>query len=211
MPHTTREEDEEGHHVRRALLPTLPEILILLIGSFLVLVVLNVLPAVKNNLDGQDYTMFSEFVQSHVERILAPTNNQQGSTVLTIAFWMVVGIISYLLVWIVGSTIAAYRSDVTVSRNIILPQGASKSKVKHEVFLRMLVRLFATIMFFYWLYLLLASIVPYSSGLFLEHLGDLNIRATAMVAWGTIALAASVFMLMIYARCIVLRERVFTS
>lgn len=211
MPHTTREETQEGQRFRRAILPTLNESLVLLIGSFLFLVAINAIPAFRNNVDGQEYSMFSDFMKSNAERLLAPTNNQQGSTILTIALWMVVGIIAYVVVTIIVSTVRAYRSDVKITRDLILPQGVSASKSSHEFFLRLLVRLFATIMFLYWLYLIFASILPYTSDLIINNLGTWTVSSVSYVLLAPIVLAASIFMTMIYARCIVLRERVFNS
>ncbi len=64
-------------------------------------------------------------------------------------------------------------------------------------------------MFLYWLYMLLAGILPYASITFLESITHFSLKPVSMVAMSTGILAGSLFVAMVFARCIVLRVRVF--
>lgn len=210
MPHTTREESEDSHHIKKAFVPSRTERWALPLTSFLVLLGLNLLPAIRSQ-NGANYAIASDFIREWIEKALAPTNNQQASQILTIIFWMVIGAAVYIILWILMSLIANYRRDVLTTRGMILPAGYNKDAAWHETLLRMLVRIMSTLVFLYWIYLLLAGILPYTSVLFLNSVTELTIKSVLQAGAAVLILAGSLFMASIFARCVVLRERVFGS
>jgi hypothetical protein len=210
MATSTQENIKDTSRFRRAFLPTPFEAVTLVVGSFIFLLAINSISFFRS-IGEQNYSQVSDFISTYVEKLLAPTNNQQASRILTVFFWMFIGIMAYLAVWVISGLIRAYNSDVHSSRHWIMPQGSSRSKIFNEFILRLVVRLLATIMFFYWIYLLLVGILPYASYTFLESITHMTINGTVLLVWSVLALAGSVFVAMIFARCIVLRERVFGS
>ncbi len=210
MAHTTREEKDDSAHFRRALLPTLAETIALLSGSLLFLIALNLIPAVRFFND-VNYSMVTDYVRETVEKVLAPTDNQGTSRILTVVLWMVVGMIAYIIVWFVGSMIANYRRDITETRGMTLPANFNRDDAWHETILRIIIRVLTSIALLYWIYLLLAAILPYASSLFLANITDFGISSLAALVLSVLILAGSIFVAMIFARCMVLRERVFSG
>lgn len=210
MASSTQENIKDLSRFKRAFLPTRIEAASLLIGSFLFLLIINTFSFFRT-IGGENYTLASELIRSYIERLLAPTDNQQGSQILTVVFWMFIGIMAYLIVWIIVSVIQAYNSDVHGSKRLVLPQGSSSKRIFHEYVLRLAIRILATIMFLYWIYLLLAGFLPYASQTFLKSMTDISLKNLLWTGWSVLVLAGSVFVAVIFARCIVLRERVFGS
>lgn len=210
MAHTTSDESQEITHWKRALLPTKVEVYSLLIGCFLLLFALNTLPVIRT-IDGVNYALTTEYIRGYVEKILAPTNNQQGSQILTVLLWMVIGMVMYILVWVIVSLISNYRKDIPDTKGMVLPRGYDSGSAWHETILKIIIRLLSTIFLLYWIYLLLAAILPYTSLIFINSLADFSIKSAATVLVATAMLAAAVFAMFVFARCVVLRERVFFS
>lgn len=208
MAHTAHEELAEGDHLKRAFVPTRVELSALLITSFLLLLTLNVLPAIQS-VASANYTMLTEYIREIIERLLAPTNNQQASVVLTAVFWMAIGIIVYLVIWVIASTYASYRGDVVHTKGMVLPASYNKHAAWHETLFRWCVRILATLMFLYWSYLFLASILPFTSQLFLASFSVMSAYSVVTAIGSVVLLAASLFAAIVLSRCIVLRERVF--
>ncbi len=210
MPHTINAESDESDRLKKAFIPSKQEITALLTGSFFVLLILNSFPAIKQ-INNASYVLITEFIREAIEKIVAPTNNQQGSKILTVVFWMVVGMFVYVIIYVIANIISNYRNDVVNTGGMILPANSKKEKVWHETILRIIVRVLATVMFFYWLYLLLAGILPNASTMFLNAFTELTVISVLQATSAVVILALSVFVAMLFARCIVLRERVFGS
>lgn len=210
MSHTIHEESLESEHVKRAFIPSKTEALGLLGGSFLALLSLNMLKAVRV-FGNVDYSQLTLYLQDKIEKLLAPTNNQRASTVLTMVLWMTIGVAMYIIVWTIARWLASYRRDVAETKGMVLPANFDKNADWHQSVFRIAVRLLSTIAFLYWLYLLLAWILPFASGLFLDSIKALSVDSIAAVIIAVVSLAGSIFVAMVFARCIVLRERVFES
>jgi len=210
MSHNTHAESHELERLKRAFIPSKIEILSLSLGSSFVLLVLNLLPAIRQ-FNGTNYALMTEYIREVMEKLLAPTNNQSSSVVLTIIFWMVVGMFVYIIIWIVGNLISNYRRDILNTKNMVLPITYNKNSGWHETFLRMLVRALSTIMFLYWAYLLFAGILPNASAMFLDSFNEFSIRSILQIIGSIIVLSLSVFVATVFARCIFLRERVFND
>ncbi len=204
------QQNQDSKRLKRAFIPSPLEIAVLMIGSFLFLVAVNSLPAFRS-VDGANYELVIGYIQDVAEKLLAPVNNQQGSTVLTVLFWMVIGMAVYFSLWIINGLITSYRSDVTRTKGMIVPRGYSDKKVFHETVLRLTVRVFSTGLFLYWIYLLFAGILPYASSTFLNSITDFSLKSIGMVVASTAILAGSIFVAIVFTRCIVLRDRVFGS
>ncbi len=210
MAHLNSDESQEASHWKRALLPTKVEIYSLLTGCFLILLALNTLPVIRT-IDGVNYTLTTEYIRGFVEKILAPTNNQDASKILTVILWMAIGMVMYIFVWVVSSLIANYRKDIPMTHGMVLPRGYNSGDAWHETILKFVIRILATIFFLYWIYILLAAILPYTSLLFINSLADFSIKSIPTVLVATAMLAGAVYTLFVFARCVILRERVFVS
>ena len=210
MAASTQENIKDTSRFRRAFLPTPVEVVALTLISFFFLLAVNTF-SVFRVIGGKNYDQATELIRTYMERLLAPTNNQQGSQILTVLFCMFIGIIAYFVVWGITGLIKTYGSDVKGSKRFVMPQGASRTKIFDEFVQRLFLRVLATIMFVYWLYLLLAGILPKISEVFLENITTFSLASVTKVGLSVLALAASIFVAMIFARCIVLRERVFSS
>lgn len=209
MTHSTHDDMNEATRLRRAFVPSLAEFILLVLGSLISLVLLNVLPAVRS-VGGTNYLLAVEYMQSWVERLLAPTNNQQASQVLSIVFWVVIGIIVYVIVWLLITQLKNYRSDVVGTKGMVVPNSKQSLPALSESVARILVRILSTLLFLYWQYLFFAAILPYASDLTLRGFTSMDIVSVWYVASATFIVAGSVFMTFVFARCVVLRERVFS-
>ena len=200
----------DDKHAKRAFIPTIFEIVVLTFVSLAALIAVNILPALRAG-HVEDYSLFSDYTRDFVERLVAPIENQQTSNIIVIMLWLSVGVISYLVVWVIATIIHAYQNDLPPSHGFILPRGIIQRKVWYSALGRVLVRVLATIGLLYWTYLLLGSIFPFASSSFLEAVTELPQMWPLVILSSVLLTAISLFVTIILLRSIFLRERVFGS
>lgn len=195
-------------HSNRAFRPTLVETVSLLFISLMALIFVNLLPALSAE-RSTEYTEITSYTKDFIERTVAPVENQQTSNIMVLAFWSAVGVALYVIVWLIATVIHGYKNDLPPSKSFVMPQGMIHQGIWYSAIGRVLVRFLATLGFLYWLYLLLGSIFPFVSSNFLDALTDLPNIWPLVVLSSVILLAISLYVAVILARCIFLRERVF--
>lgn len=188
--------------------PTKLELFALITSSLAILVLLNMMSAVKK-VNAGDYVQVSEYIKSYVQKFLEPTESRFGATIFTFLFWMVIGILSYMFVWVIVTIYISYKNDRPWDGHMILPKDFSKSRAGHEVLTRFLIRTLALLSLLFWLYLFFVKLLPSASNMFLESVGEFNLESVFKFFFSILSLAGSMFVVSILARFVMLRTRVF--
>lgn len=201
-------EEEQNPHTKRAFTPTKMELIVLPIVSFLFLIAANTFTYFRT-VDDTNYLIVTDYMQLRFRSALGTIDELLGPTTLTIAFWMVIGLIVYIIAWLSYTTYVAYKNDIPITKGMVVPKEYNRSKVLHESIVRFLTRLISTILFVAWLYFFFAEALPAISILFLDGITRLGFEATISVVWSVAALSLSIFIFSLLIRCMVLRDRVF--
>lgn len=202
----------EVDHSKRAFIPTVFEIAMLTLISILALALVNLLPALRAG-QVENYSLYGGYLGDFIENLIAPIENQQTSNIIVIGFWATVGLISYIVVWAVINVIHAYKNDIPPSKakGFIMPRNSEQKDIWYSSLGRVLIRVLASLGLLYWLYLLLGSIFPFASSNFLLAVTELPRMWPVAVLSSIVLLVISLYVMIILARCIFLRERVFQS
>ncbi len=193
----------------RAFTPSKLELIALPIFSLLFLTGSNAFTYFRT-VDDVNYLVVTDYMQARFRSALGTIDELLGPTALTVLFWMVVGLVVYVIAWLIYTTYTAYKNDIPVTRGMVVPKEYNQSKVLHESIARFLVRLIATILFVVWMYTFFAEILPYASRTYLAAITSFSLSSLGMIVWSVLLLSASVFSFFLLVRCIVLRDRVFS-
>lgn len=203
------DKSDNSKRTLHAFIPSKLEVIIIPIAVFLFLVLSNSFSLLQT-IDGKSYPLLTEYMEVQIRSALRSLDQAVGPQIPLILFWMIIGIIVYILCWFAYNFYAAYKNDVSnVEKGLIAPEGFDKSKAWHENLAHFLTRIIAAVLLIFWLYLLFTQILPSMSGVFLEHITNFHIQSIPHILYTVIVLSASTFVVFILARCIVLRDRVF--
>lgn len=200
--------ENQKSELKRTFVPTKIELAVLPIVSLVVLLLLNALQAIKS-VDGGQYVLVPEYIQGYVQKILEPTNSQFGNTFFTFVFWMVIGILTYMLIWVISTLLVAYKNDKPWNGHMVLPNNFNKDKAGHEILTRFLVRTLALLALLTWSYLFLTKLFPNVSSSFLDNMTDFNIVSLIKIIYNVVSLSVFLYVFSILTRFVLLRSRVF--
>src|SRR5690606_1774852 len=159
----------------------------------------------------QNYTLIVEFVQLRVRETLSYIDSIAGNTLPTLLFWMMVGTIVYILLWVGFGAWQAWRNDLPPGgKRMIVPHGYNHGKLLRGSIVHLLVRSLAIVLLTIWGYYLFAEVLPYLSSTFLKGFETMSLDSIWRILSAVIGLALSLFFTFVLTRCVVLRERVFS-
>jgi hypothetical protein len=198
----------EDHRARKAFLPSISEAVIysgLSIGILFVINLVHILQVYGAN--GE--VLLGEYLHRTIVSIAHSFDRVVGNQIATVFFWMLIGAGTYLITWMIGTIIHAYRNDLPPLYGFIAPRDYKREKVWHDALGRMILRFFATIGLIYWFYLFFARTLPYTSERFVGGLVQFSPTKLLDIALSIIVTAAGLFLFTILLRLIFLRVRVF--
>lgn len=192
-----------------AFIPTKVEAIVIPIAVFLFLL-LSHSTTFLQSIDGKSYPLFAEYVEAQSHNALETLDRVVGPRIPLLLFWMVIGIVTYTLCWLLYSVYTTYRSDVrSIKKGMIAPADYNETKAWHENLARFFTRIIAGILLIFWIYLLLTQMLPNTTDIFLDHITNLRLESALYILLSVLALSGAVFVVFLLARCIVLRDRVF--
>lgn len=194
----------------RAFIPSKMELVALPVFSLLFLTLINSFQFLRSA-GSQNYTLIVEFVQLRVRETLSYIDSIAGNTLPTLLFWMLVGTIVYVLLWVGFGAWQTWRNDLPPGgKRMIVPHGYNHGKLLRGSIVHLLVRSLAIVLLTIWGYYLFAEVLPYLSSTFLKGFETLSLNSVWRILSAVIGLAFSLFFTFVLARCVVLRERVFS-
>lgn len=192
----------------QSLLPSLYEIVALYVLSTLMLLALNV-AAIIQIVNNASYVDLSSRIGIALEEAATRLDATFGRTVLSFIFWAVIGVLAYVISWLLTFFIVSYKNDVSPLTSLLLPNGAPRRKVAHAIILRISLRALATVAFIAWLVLFIAGTLPITSKLILINVTSFTPTSVSAFILSVTMVAVSLFVLMTLLRCILLRRRIF--
>lgn len=204
------EQSLETQRLIRAFIPS-PSELILLPAFSLFFLALSSGYVHFTRTDDAQYELVSHYLQSQLQAGLARLDRLAGATVPTAIFWAFVGLVVYLLVWLLIGAYHAYQADVPKEKGMILPRDYNRAAVVRSSIAHLCIRVLALGILILWFYLLLSQILPYTSSVFLDEFSAPTILTPLYCLGATALLAAWLFVIAVLSRCMVLRDRVFTT
>ena len=132
----------ENERAFRAFVPSKLELIILPIASLLFLTVTNSVGLLRS-VDGQNYLLVVDYMQARLKDALSAIDRIVGFTIPLVVFWMFIGVIAYLLLWLALGAYNAYRTDVPQVKGMVVPNGYNRSKIFHESLVRFFTRALA--------------------------------------------------------------------
>ncbi len=202
--------ETETEHTKRAFTPTKVELIVLPIISLLFLVASNTFTYFRT-VDNVNYIIVTDYMQLRFKSALSTLDELLGATLLTVAFWMIIGLIVYIIAWLSYTMYVTYKNEIPITKGMALPKEYNRSKVLHDSIARFLTRVISTVLFVIWLYVFFAEILPFISITFLNGITAAGLGFLVPVVWSVVALAGSIFIFSLLIRCMVLRDRVFGS
>lgn len=163
------------------------------------------------SVDTESYLEATDTIETSIRSGLGIVDQLAGSTVPLVIFWMMVGLFVYVVGWFLYRAYAAYKNDLPISGNMIKPIGYDEDKNTQEAFIRIAIRLISLFLLVYWIYMCLTEVLSFSSGLFMESIIDIAPGSIFGIMLAIVTLALSSFVVSVLARCVVMRERVFTK
>lgn len=201
----------DSNRTRHAFIPTKIEAIVIPIAVFLFLVLSNSMTFLQS-IDGKTYPLFTEYIQARSHSFLETLDRVVGPKVPLLLFWMAVGIVTYVLCWLIYSVYTTYRSDVrSIKKDMVAPANYNESKAWHENIARFFTRIIAAILLIFWIYLLLTQMLPSTTDIFLDHLTNFRLISVPYIILSVLTLSGAIFVVSLLARCVVLRDRVFVS
>lgn len=201
--------NQSEKHTLHALLPSKAELIVLPILSLVFLALINSFHFLRR-VNNTDYTLLVEYVQARTKEALKFIDELIGNTIPTLLFWMFIGIIVYVLLWLAIGAWRTWRSDLPPEgKDMITPYDYNHAKVLRASIAHVLVRVLAGIALTVWIYMLFAETLPYTSQLFIKGAVDMDLHSIYRCGLAGLMLAGWFFITSVLARCVVLRERVF--
>ena len=193
----------------RALLPSKTELIGLPVISLAFLAIINSFGFLRR-VGTTDYTLLVEYIQARTKEALSYIDSVIGNTIPTLLFWMFIGIIVYVLLWLAVGTWRTWRSDLPPEgKGMITPYDYNRNRVLRTSIVHVLVRFLAALALTVWIYMLFAETLPYTSQLFIKGAVDMDLHSIYRCGLAGLMLAGWFFITSVLARCVVLRERVF--
>lgn len=200
--------DIETERAFRAFVPTKIELIALPLVGLLFLTLSNSFQLLRS-VDGNNYQLIIDFIEAQVESFLSAVDRLVGSTAPLVLFWMFVGIVVYVLLWLGLGIYNAYRSDLPNEKGMVVPRDYNHARVLRGGVAHMLVRVIAGALLITWVVLLFTEVLPYASQLFVREVENISLLTLAYAMLATLVLSAWLFTIMVLCRCVVLRDRVF--
>jgi hypothetical protein len=102
-------------------------------------------------------------------------------------------------------------SSLSIHHHLLTPRGYNAGGETFTLVARVLVRLLAFILFFVWLVILLRSTMPYLTHLFASGVSSFTLMSIPTVFIASLLMGGSIYLLIVLARFMVLRRRLFSS
>lgn len=179
-------------------LPTLGEIILLPIFSFLFFAIANMPVTYRRFLSAEEVAVSS----SYLNRFMSYLNNDIMSNIGTFVSWAVIGLLAYTMLSCVLFIIQAFRSDIPL-RNYSAFHPEAQSKVDN--FIRIILRSAALAMIFVWLLTNLFFVIKLLNGLFVDGIVQLKYQNLAIVS---IIAALDLFVCLFLLRIFMLRRHI---
>ncbi len=198
----------ETERTLRAFIPTRFELIALPSTSLLFLTLSNSFELLRS-VDGRNYLMVINFMEAQVKSFLGVIDRLIGATAPLVVFWMFVGIIVYILLWLGMGAYSTYKNDLPSEKGMIVPANYNHARVLRGSIVHLLVRILAGGLLLIWLYLLFAEVLPYASEIFLKGIEKISLKTLYYGALSALVLSAWLFTITVLARCVMLRDRIF--
>jgi hypothetical protein len=199
----------ETERTLRAFFPSKLELISLPLFSLVFLAITNSFQLLRR-VEGKDYLLIIEYMQLRFKEALSYLDTILGSTIPLVIFWMFVGIIVYIMLWVAIGAWTAYRDDLPADgKRMIVPKGYNHAKVLRGSLVHIFTRVISGGLLIVWIYLLFAELLPYSSRLFLKGIEVISLDNTYRCLIAVLIMAGSIFVTSVLTRCVVLRDRVF--
>lgn len=190
--------------------PTIYEALYLSLLGGGILVMAVIISAAKNY-DVQNYNFFSTSGKEFIDNRLSFLDTPHWTTALTFILWAICGILVYLAIWFVTMVIASYKDDGIALHGFLTPRGYDKKAERSTFIARGVIRFLGLLLAVTWLILILRSILPYLTDVFVAGLNPISFRTVPTIIAVSVLLGISLFLLIMFMRLAFLRRRLFSS
>lgn len=191
-----------------AFIPSLGELTGYFVVSLIILVTATVLPVLQAR-ESEAYSYITDSISNFVGERLASLSGTRWATITTAFVWMLVGMATYLVIWVAAVILHAYKNDIPATRGFIAPQGLVEKSRIVSTLARIIVRTFGLVGVVVWFILLLGAVVPNSMQLFIDALTVLDAFSALKIIGAVLTLAFSMHVIAILFRIVVLKRRVF--
>lgn len=192
----------------RAFVPTKLELIALPTFSLIFLTLSNGLQLIRN-IDDENYQQIIDYMETQVKSLLEIVDRLIGSTAPLILFWMFIGVVAYILLWLGIGVYNTYKGDLPEEKGMIVPADYNHSRVLRSSIVHLLTRGIAAGLLIVWLYMLFAEVLPYCGELFLTGMERVSLATLTHIVLATLILSAWLFTISILSRSVMLRDRVF--
>src|SRR5690606_7015536 len=120
--------DSNNDRTIRAFTPTKIELIALPIVSLAFLILSNSFLLLRS-VNGNDYDLVTDYLNAQTRSILSSVDRLAGSTAPLVLFWMFIGILVYVLLWVGLGAYNAYRSDLLREKGMVLPRHYNRTRV----------------------------------------------------------------------------------
>lgn len=194
----------------RAFLPSKLELISLPLLSLVFLTLSNSFQLLRT-VEGEDYLLVIDYMQMRFREALSYLDQILGSTIPMVIFWVFIGLIVYVLLWFAIGAWKVYQEDLPLEgKKMIVPKGYNHAKVLRGSLAHIFVRIISGVLLLVWVYMMFSEILPYSSEMFLKGIETLSLKNSYRIPLSALLMAGSIFINSVLARCVVLRDRVFS-
>lgn len=178
--------------------PTLSEVILLPIFSFLFFAIANMPVTYRRFLSPEEYAISS----SYLTRFTSYLNNDVINNIGLFVFWSLVGLLSYSILSCILFIVHAYRSEIPFQHYSVFHPDA---RTKLDAFIRMLLRSTALAMLVVWLLTNLFSALRYMNGIFVDGIVYVRIQNFLLVS---VLAAFDIFVGLFLMRLFLLRRHI---
>jgi hypothetical protein len=195
---------------KHTLIPTGYEVAGFTTASIALLLVITVVPIIRN-VNSPTYEFMSSSIGTWLTDTIQRLNTPRITSILTFVLWALAGALFYILFWSILSLLKSYREDVDPFHGLIVPKDYRANIGLHTRIARIVVRSIAMVAFVVWIWVFFAKLLPFSVNQFVSALTTIDQLSIAGGVLAVLYVAAGLYVFAVSWRLILLRRRVFGS